>query len=94
MKPYKVCVYHPDKEPKYVWNDEAEDYYASGWVDTPDKFPKDEQEANTVLDLMDMSKSELEEYAREFGIELDRRKTKANMLNDFEEALNDRSGDN
>lgn len=34
-----------------------------------------------------MTKKELEEYARQFGIELDRRKSKNNMMKDLEDFL-------
>lgn len=34
-----------------------------------------------------MTKAQLEEYARKFGVELDRRMTKANMLNEFKKHL-------
>lgn len=37
--------------------------------------------------IADMTKEELEAFARGKGVELDRRKSKANMLKDFEEAL-------
>lgn len=40
------------------------------------------------VDISKMTKVELEEYARGFGVELDRRKTKAHMIADFEKHLN------
>ena len=36
----KCWVYHPDKEPEIVDQDEAEKYYADGWFDSPAKFIK------------------------------------------------------
>ena len=42
-----------------------------------------------TVDYNKMTKAELEEYGRTIGIELDRRKTKANMIKD----LNDFTGD-
>ena len=42
----------------------------------PKKFPADSV-------LKGLNKKELEESARNYGIELDRRKTKVNMISDF-----------
>ena len=42
-----------------------------------------------TVDYNKMTKAKLEEYGRTIGIELDRRKTKANMIKD----LNDFTGD-
>ena len=38
----------------------------------------------TITELKKMTKTKLEEVAREHGIELDKRKTKSNMIADFE----------
>ena len=46
--------------------------------------PEAKEERKPVLD---MTKAELEVYARTLGVELDRRKTKANMLKELEEML-------
>ena len=53
----------------------------AGVVDTgkaPKKFP-----ADTVL--KGLTKKELEELARTHGVELDRRKTKVNMIKEFKD---------
>lgn len=51
--------------------------------------PEDEQKPapKTAEELMSMTKVEIEEYAREYGIELDRRKTKKNMVADFQDRV-------
>ena len=38
----------------------------------------------SITELKKMTKAKLEEVAREHGIELDKRKTKSNMIADFE----------
>lgn len=45
------------------------------------ELPSDEE-------LMKMTKAQLEEYGREFGVELDKRKTKANMVEQLKSAIN------
>ncbi len=61
---------------------------AAGWV-VCDIY--EEIAGKSKKGIMDMSKQELERYAREdYDVELDLRKSKANMLKDFEEAINDR----
>jgi hypothetical protein len=82
MKATERCWrYHPNHEARIF--DEGQEIPA-GWVDTPDKFG---QEAKSINE---MSKEELEIHARTFGVELDRRKSKLNMLKDFEDAIDDR----
>ena len=41
-----------------------------------------------VVDLESMTKIQLEEYGRTIGIELDRRKTKANLIEELKAAIN------
>ena len=38
----------------------------------------------SITELKKMTKAKLQEVAREYGIELDKRKTKSNMIADFE----------
>jgi len=75
--------YHKDKEPRLFLEGEI---LPDGWVDTPAKFDQEEEEPKKIDE---MTKKELESYAKAFGIDLDRRKSKANMLKDFEDELND-----
>lgn len=67
----------------------------AGWFicDIEEETKKTERQKN---DVSQMTKKELEIYARTFGIELDRRKGLRKMLADFEEALKngDSSGHN
>jgi len=44
------------------------------------ELPSDEE-------LMKMTKAQLEQYGREFGLELDKRKTKANMIKQLKSML-------
>lgn len=66
---------------------------AAGWkqIDIDEelgKKSKDEQMiVNELTPFDEMTKSELESYGRKIGVELDRRKTKANMIKDIEEWL-------
>lgn len=68
--------------------EEVDDYYAEGYVDTPDDYNKvvDEDES----DLESMSKDDLELYAKEvFNVDLDKRKSKANLIKEIK-ALEDK----
>ena len=61
-----------------------------GWkvINLEDEIKK--EPVKDIIDIKpidDMTKSEVEEYGRELGVELDKRKTKANMLKDLEEWL-------
>ena len=56
-------------------------------VTSIDKWAGNNQQE--TIDYNKMTKAKLEEYGRTIGIELDRRKTKANMIKD----LNDFTGD-
>lgn len=59
----------------------------NGWVeiDINVEIAKKSKPKGKTIDEMD--KEELEIYARSFGVELDRRKSKVNMLADFEDAM-------
>jgi len=49
---------------------------------------KDTAKESKVVNLTELTKDELEKYAREqYGVELDKRKSKNNMLEDLKEAL-------
>lgn len=48
-----------------------------------------EEPGADVDSVENMNKEELEIHARQFGIELDRRKSRKNMLKDFERELDD-----
>ncbi len=54
------------------------------YANTKEEEPEAKEERKSLLD---MSKKELEVYARTLGVELDRRKSKANMLKELEEML-------
>lgn len=65
------------------WSPHPEDarlVYANAKKEEPE--PKEERKS-----LLVMTKKELEVYARTLGVELDRRKSKANMLKELEEML-------
>lgn len=47
----------------------------------------EEDEEYEYYDLHEMTKLELEELGREYGIELDRRKTKADLIAELEEVM-------
>lgn len=40
FKRIKTWIYHETEAPKIVFEDEAVEYYANGWADTPAKFFK------------------------------------------------------
>jgi hypothetical protein len=62
-----------------------------GWFPHPEEarqaFVPGEEKPEEKKALADMNKEEIEVYARQFGVELDRRKSRKNMLNDLEDAL-------
>jgi len=49
---------------------------------------EDDEEEWEEYDLEAMTKDELEELGREYGIELDKRKSKATLMEEVEEAIN------
>ena len=82
--------------------EELERFEAQGWADHPDKVgaapveavapvetaKTPEAPAVPTLEVLEaMSRLELDEYAKKYGIELDRRKSKSNMVADFIAAL-------
>ena len=87
-------VYHPDHEPELVTDEEALEMYQTGWFDTPADFPKEGdtdhgEENSSYRDFTIFTKLELEKYALDaFSVDLDRRKSKANLIKDIE-ALHD-----
>ena len=48
---------------------------------------KEEEVVDETPDLSSMSKSELEEYGREIGVELDKRHSRKRLIGEIEEAL-------
>lgn len=87
-------LYHPEHEPVLVTWEEAEELKKQGWVDTPAKFKNKENTDSAAIptpSFEDMTKVEIDEYGKEVGIELDRRKTKANMIKDLTEFLDGNS---
>lgn len=81
----KSWRYHPDHEAEIFDDSELEELEKQGWVDTPDKFPKED-----ITDLTQYTKNQLERYALEaFGVDLDKRKNKTNMILDIEALQND-----
>lgn len=77
---YPKWIYHPAEEAKIIESGPI----PKGWYEEPVKRKS----------VDEMSKEELDLFAKEMGIELDRRKSKANMLKDFEELIDDGSGTN
>jgi hypothetical protein len=75
--------------------DEQSEFAGKGWSPHPEDarlaFKNAKKEKPEVKEerkpLIDMTKKELEVYARTLGVELDRRKTKANMMKELEEML-------
>ena len=68
--------------------EDVEKYQKEGYV-YPEELGRKVDEESDESDLNDMSKSDLEIYAREqFDVELDRRKSKANLIKEIE-ALED-----
>ena len=63
------------------------------WMALGSKFADWREEAPTLpvlpsdAELNKLTKSKLEELAREFGVELDKKKTKANMISDLKGAV-------
>lgn len=51
-------------------------------------FEENKPEILSEEELLTLSKTELDEYAFGYGIELDRRKSKSSMINDFITQLN------
>jgi len=75
----------PPPEPvSHVMSDDKLEMY----VNDEDNEDCDDENCNNDPCTCDMNKRELEEYGRTVGIELDRRKTKAGMLEDLEAFLN------
>lgn len=56
-----------------------------------DMVVNEEENAPSEIDLESMTKVELEDYAQEHGIELDRRKTKLNMITEFIQKLKEKN---
>jgi len=53
----------------------------------PEIIEEDDEEEWVEYDLEAMSKDELEELGREYGIEIDKRKKKATLIEEVEEAI-------
>ena len=53
----------------------------------PEEVVEEEDVADETPDLSSMSKSELEEYGREIGVELDKRHSRKRLIGEIEEAL-------
>lgn len=51
--------------------------------ETKEKTPDPKPEMPSEAELKKMTKVKIEEIGREFGVELDKRKTKANMIADL-----------
>lgn len=56
-----------------------------------DMVVNEEENAPIEIDLESMTKVELEDYAQEHDIELDRRKTKLNMITEFIQKLKEKN---
>ena len=82
-----LWLYHPEKEPELFEDSQEAEMLVRGWVDTPDKFPK--EGANVTgeadRDFSDFTRPELKKYAFEvFGVKIDARKTKKSMIETIE----------
>ena len=53
----------------------------------PEEVVEEEGVVDETPDLSSMSKSELEEYGREIGVELDKRHSRKRLIGEIEEAL-------
>ena len=53
----------------------------------PEEVVEEEEVVDETPDLFSMSKSELEEYGREIGVELDKRHSRKRLIGEIEEAL-------
>jgi hypothetical protein len=84
---YPKWVYHPTEQAKIINEPPVPD----GWYDHPDCKVDDKtitNEAEAVdLILEDLTKKELEELGRGFGLELDRRKKKETLIAEIREAI-------
>ena len=56
---------------------------------TPPVFEDDDEEEYEYYDLESMSKKELEDLGRDYGIELDRRKSKADLIEELEAVMDE-----
>jgi hypothetical protein len=77
------------------WNEEEKEFLLWAWtlittgVDTVN-YGALEEEAEVVLAIEEMTKGELDAYAKEeYDIDLDRRQSKVNMIEELEEKLKD-----
>jgi hypothetical protein len=67
--------------------EEEWDFVKRGWFPHPEEARQAGVQKEEKKPVADMTKKELEEYARTLGFELDRRKSKDNMLADLEDML-------
>ena len=90
---YRKAVYqvvNGDMEEKTAESfDEFCAYCKDGWHDHPETARNAVVEVDEIeTSLLDMTKKELVDYANDtFGVELDRRKTKPNMLAELQELI-------
>jgi len=73
-------------KPQKLTEDEINEYLGIGSEPEIEEEPIVE-ETEEELELEDMSKRELEELGREYGIELDRRKNKSDLIEELKEVL-------
>jgi hypothetical protein len=77
------------------WNEEEKEFLIWAWlmittgIDTV-SFDSIEEEAEVVIAINEMTKREFDDYAKEeHDIDLDRRQSKVNMIEEFKEKLKD-----
>jgi hypothetical protein len=77
------------------WNEEEKEFLIWAWlmittgIDTV-SFDPIEEEAEVVIAINEMTKREFDDYAKEeHDIDLDRRQSKVNMIEEFKEKLKD-----
>ena len=85
-KEYPKMIYHPT-EPALII---AQGPVPEGWFEHPDCNIDDAIATETeVVDMLieDMTKKELEDFGREFGLELDLRKKRETLIAEVREAI-------
>ena len=86
----KSWLYHKDFDAKIFDDSEVEELEKNGWVDTPDKLTE-----THPGDMSEFSRDQLIKLALDgFGVNLDSRKTDANLVKEVEALFDDSSTTN
>ena len=81
---YYAFFMGPKEQTRAIWEDDP----APAPMPEPEPSPEPSMPTPEVIDFGRMTKVQIEEWARtELGLELDRRKTKANMIAEVKEKL-------